>query len=235
MLLALQLNNLLEDTVPPVFAGTIPDIEWNQNTGAHLYDLGGYFTGATSFSIAPAVETGWAFDTGNGELVIDTDAAGVFGPYVITGTNLAGTDDSNGFSVTVNEVVAQQSPSGGWLTFINTYEQQAERRRREARKRKELEEETEQIQDATDRQIAQLLREQEAKDAKRADLERLAALAKANADIESARRYSERVARAYEAALKSESIKALDRLDKELRKAREEEEALLLSLLFLDE
>lgn len=127
-----------------------------------------------------------------------------------------------------------EPPSGGWL-FLNTYGAELQRRRALERRRKELEEETEKIPDDLDRSIAQLLREQEAKDEKRYQLKRLGRLAKANADIEAVRKYSERVAKAYEAALKTESLKALDRLDKELRRAHEEEEALLMSLfMFLD-
>lgn len=85
----------------PVFSGVIPNISETQNTGTHSYALGAYFSGATSYSIAPAVETGWTFDTVTGGLEIDTDATGVFGPYVVTGSNAAGDDDSNGFTVTV--------------------------------------------------------------------------------------------------------------------------------------
>lgn len=224
-----------EATSPPEFSGTISDISRNQNTGTHTYQLGSYFSGASSFSIAPAVEAGWSFNTSNGELIIDTDAVGVFGTYVVTATNAFGTDDSNAFSVTVVAVTATSRPVGGWLTFLNTYEQQSARRREEARKRRELEEETEQIEDSTDREIAQLLRVQEAKDAKRANLARLTELARQNADLEAARQYSERVAKAYQAVLEKGSIAAAERLEKELRKAREEEDFLLLAIMLLIE
>jgi hypothetical protein len=222
-----------EASSPPVFSGTIPNISRNQSTGTHTYQLGGYFSGATSFSIAPAVESGWTFNTSNGELVIDTDAVGVFGTYVVTGTNSEGTADSNAFSVTVVAVTTTSQPSGGWLTFLNTYEQQRSRRKKEEQERRALEEETEQIQDTTDREIAQLLRVQEAKDAKRAELERLTELARANQDLEAARRYSERVAKAYQAVLEKGSRSAAERLEKELRRAAEEEEFMLLAIMLL--
>lgn len=216
----------------PVFAGSIPNISVTENTGTHSYDLSTYFSGATSYSITPAVETGWTFDTGTAELIIDTDDVSVFGPYIVTGTNLAGSADSNGFSVTVAAAAVQQDVSGGWK-FLYPYESHLRKRREDERKRQEIEDETEQIPDELDRSIAQLLREQEAIDAKRADLKRLADLAKQNADLEAARRYSEKVAKALEVALNTESTKALSRLDKELRKAREEEEALIMSMMML--
>lgn len=130
-----------------------------------------------------------------------------------------------------SDVVATEQPSGGWLHFLNTYEQQLQRRRKRHEQRKELEEETEQIQDATDKEIAQLLRRQEAKDDKREDLARLASIAKANADLESARRYSASVASALEKALANESRRALIALDNELKKAKQEEEFLALAML----
>lgn len=233
MLLALQLNNLLEDAaeIPPVFSGPIPDISRTQDTGTHQYDLSAYFTGADTYAIDPAVETGWSFDTNTGVLEIDTDALGSFGPFTVTATNANGDTPSNAFSVAVVAAQVESDVSGGWATFLNTYERQIQRRREEARKRQELEEETERIPDPVDRSIAQLLREQEALDAKRADLRSTLDLARANADIEAARRYSDRVAAALEAALKTETAKALARLEKELRKASEEEEALLLAVM----
>ncbi len=67
-------------------------------------DLSGYFTGATSYSIAPLVEAGWNFDTGTGILTVDTDVASSFGPYVVTGTNIDGSDDSNGGLATFRNI-----------------------------------------------------------------------------------------------------------------------------------
>lgn len=233
MLLPLQLNNLLEGAGPPLFSGTIPDISETENTGTHSYDLSSYFTGADSYSIAPAVEAGWSFDTGTAELVIDTDALGTFGPFTATATNAQGTADSNAFSVSVVVApVADESATGGWL-FLNYYEAELQRRKARERRRKELEEETERIEDDLDRNIAQLLREQEAKDEKRKDLERLAIIAKQNADLEAARQYSERVAKAYERALVQGNFSALEALDRELKRAAEEEEFLMMALMLL--
>lgn len=110
MLLVLQQNNLLEDAdSPPVFQGTIPDIFERKDTGSHQYDLSPYFIGADTYAIAPAVETGWSFDTNTGVLTIDTDALGLFGPYTVTASNAFGDTPSNAFDV---EVAKKDSGAG---------------------------------------------------------------------------------------------------------------------------
>jgi len=93
-----------EGEAAPVFSGTIADISVTFDTDTHDYDISAYFTGATSYSIAPAVEAGWTFNTSTGLLTIDTDDAQAFGDYVVTGTNTGGDTDSNAFSVTVAEL-----------------------------------------------------------------------------------------------------------------------------------
>lgn len=103
---------------PPVFSGTIPDISVTANTGTYNYDLSTYFAGATSYSISPAVEAGWTFNTSTAELIIDTDDTDSFGPYTITGTNSGGSDSSNAFGVEVTVVTitpneAQREPVSG--------------------------------------------------------------------------------------------------------------------------
>ena len=90
----------------PIFTGAIPDVTGNEGDPNITTDLSGYFTGATSYSISPAVEAGWNFDTVTGILTVDTDEANTFGPYVVTGTNLSGSDDSNAFSVVISTLSA---------------------------------------------------------------------------------------------------------------------------------
>lgn len=113
-----NLNTILARWIPPYFpppkltitpsvAGSpiqlnaIPSTADLFNTGTHAYDLSLYFSGATSYSISPAVEPGWTFVTGTGVLTIDTDANGIFGPYTVTATNPVGSKASNIFTVTV--------------------------------------------------------------------------------------------------------------------------------------
>lgn len=98
------LSSVLAPQIPPVFSGNIPNISQNQNTGQYNYNLATYFSGATSYSIAPALEPGWSFDVGTAILSIDTDAVGVFGTFTVTATNANGSTPSNAFSVEVDAV-----------------------------------------------------------------------------------------------------------------------------------
>lgn len=106
MLLALQLNNLLESgggASAPTLLDQIPNLSAAFDSGTHQYDLSDYFANADTYAIDPAVETGWSFDTGTGILEIDTDVEDTFGPYVVTATNAQGDTDSNGFTVSVSQ------------------------------------------------------------------------------------------------------------------------------------
>lgn len=110
--------------VPPVLVGQVPDITAGFNTGTHQYDLSVYFSGATSYSIVPAVETGWSFNTGTALLEIDTDAAGAFGPYIVTATNADGDTPSNAFDVFVvkgggSGAATFLAYSWPWKTWLN--------------------------------------------------------------------------------------------------------------------
>lgn len=128
--------------------------------------------------------------------------------------------------------ITDQGASGGWL-FHNAYEAELQRRRARERKRREVEEETEQIADSVDRNIAQLMREQEAIDDRHEELSRLDSIAQQNADIEAAKRYSERVARALERAIAQGNYSALAALDRELKRARDEEDVFMTALMML--
>src|SRR5690606_28748654 len=129
--------------------------------------------------------------------------------------------------------VEDEQPTGGWL-FLNSFEAELQRRRREEEERRALEEAADEIQNELDRSIAQLLREQEAIDARKAELDRLAALVRAQSDLEAARAYSERVARAFERAAEKGTFSALEALDRELKRAREEEDFLVMALMLLE-
>jgi hypothetical protein len=94
-------RGFFDSAVVPVLVESVPNFSARFGSGAHVFPLEDYFAGETSFAISPAVETGWSFDTG--DLTIDTDAAGTFGPYTVTATNTAGNTDSNPFTVKVSE------------------------------------------------------------------------------------------------------------------------------------
>lgn len=155
--------------------------------------------------------------------------------HVISQSPVGGSFELPGSTVTITvslgdaPVVVDSQATGGWL-FLNTYESELQRRKALAQRRKELEEETEQIEDALDRNIAQLLREQEEIDEKKANLERLGRLAKIDADLEAAKRYSERVGTAYARAIAKGTFSALEALDRELQRAKQEDEFLLEAL-----
>jgi hypothetical protein len=85
----------------PILLDQIPNLSAGFDTGTHQFDLSDYFSGATSYAIDPAVETGWTFNTSTGALEIDTDDEGTFGPYTITATNDEGNTDGNAFTVKV--------------------------------------------------------------------------------------------------------------------------------------
>jgi hypothetical protein len=78
------------------------------------------------------------------------------------------------YAPTVINSTPNEQSTGGWWPDYEQIRRQRERRRREI---EEAEAETQRLQDETDREIARLLREQEARDAERADLERLQRLA----------------------------------------------------------
>lgn len=183
---------------------------------------------------------------GIGDLLAANSGA-IFGTGVITMVGvgeLLGVLPLSGVSVSTTYVVGQlvdasapvitDQPSGGWPIFATLYEAEVHRRKLRAKQRKEDEEESESIPDKLDRSIALLLREQEAKDERRQDLERLATLAKQHTDLEAVREYSSRVATAYERAVKQGNFSALAALDRELQRATEEEELLLLAILMID-
>ncbi len=94
-------RGFFDSAIVPVLVDAIRNIAAPLNSGTHVYSLESHFTGETSFAISPAIEAGWTFDTGTGELTIDTDAAALFGPYTVTATNNAGSVDSNAFTVNV--------------------------------------------------------------------------------------------------------------------------------------
>ncbi len=96
------LAGFFDSAVAPVLVEQVPNFSAGFNSGTHMFTLEEHFAGETSFAISPAVEAGWTFDTGTGELTIDTDAAGTFGPYTVTATNTAGSTDSNPFTVKVS-------------------------------------------------------------------------------------------------------------------------------------
>lgn len=125
------------------------------------------------------------------------------------------------------------SPSGGWeprYGFLYEYEREMARRSRARKKRKDDEEEALKVEDQISREIAQLLHEQERKDAERADLQRLKNLVTQYRQIAQAQ-VSPRVAEAMARAIAQENFSALQALDRELERMFDEEAMAVLMIL----
>ena len=215
-----NLGNAGGQATAPVFTGTIPDISVAENTGTHDYDYSTYFTGATSYSISPAVETGWTFNTSTAELQIDTDEVNTFGPYTITGTNLSGSDSSNAFDIVVTEeAVSEETYSGGWW---DAYDYEYQRRKRKQEELEALEAKAEQIQDKLDRELAEELRKQDREAERIAELKRLTKLAeKHQRELENV--IPPKVLKSAESAIIEGTYSKMERFERELKRAREEE------------
>lgn len=214
----------------PGFSGPIPDIFQRKDTGTYTYDLSVYFVGALTYAISPAVETGWTFDVNTAVLVIDTDELGVFGPFTVTATNLVGDTPSNAFSV---EVAVPPPAVGTQLTggFFALFERQHAHRRKRLLELEEAEEAARQLKDSVDREIAQLLQEQERKAEFDANIVRLKRLVGEFADKEAEAAMSERVRTALARAQAQESVSAYLSLQRELERFLEDEEFAILMML----
>jgi hypothetical protein len=123
--------------------------------------------------------------------------------------------------------VAEDRPAGG---LVYHYEREMARRRRERKRRAEREEESERIADETTREIARILREQEAKDARRAELQRLSQLVDAYAAGDAEAALNERVQKAIAKAAAKHTTWALFALERELQRAIDEEDFMLQAL-----
>ena len=122
-------------------------------------------------------------------------------------------------------VVVAESNAGGWEFFFR-YEQERDRRRKKRLEQLEAEEATQEL-PPVDREIAQFLHKQERQDERRAEIERLKALVLEHTPKD----LPPRVASAFERAAARQTISSLLNLERELRKAMEDEEHLVLMLL----
>lgn len=128
-------------------------------------------------------------------------------------------------------VVADTTVTGGG--FFIEYELYSLRKRKRRRDEERAQAEADQIQLELDREIAKLLREQEAKDAERDDLARIQSLADQYAGTRQpvTRRVSTALLKAYE----ERSRNALEQLEREIFRMQEEEEMAVLQILLNDD
>ena len=155
---------------------------------------------------------------------------------IISQDPAAGSTPGTGATVTITVSLGEapqppasvESNSGGWAFFLR-YERERDERRRRRREQEEREEEIQRIEDETTRQIAELLRAQEARDAERAELERLQALADrfAGEPLGLPARTRAALLRASE----RRTLNALQQMQRELDRMFEEEEAIGLLMI----
>lgn len=133
------------------------------------------------------------------------------------------------------EVVDDEIFSGGW-GFLNSYDSYRQKKERDKRRLKRLLEEIKALESPIDREIAEILHKDTTEDTRLeqlAELERMVASSFRNSELEKARTYSERVAKAYVRANVQGNFSALEALEREIERAREEEEFLLIAIAAL--
>ena len=222
---------------PPVFSGTISDITGTEGDADIVTDLSTYFSGATSYSILPAVEAGWTFDTGTGILTVDTDVAATFGTYVVTGTNAAGSDDSNAFNVVISaSAAAEESPTGGfWVAYEQEQYRREEERKARQRLAKKAKKKAKKIKDKITQALALAEREIEAKEyeeaSRKAELVRLTKVAQRYQGEISA--ISDRIDLVSTEAVEKLTFSMMERFEREISEIHDEEQFLLLATQML--
>jgi len=216
---------VFQGVTAPVFAGTIPDLEYDKDTGTHVTDTSTYFTGATSYSISPAVEAGWSFNTSTGVLTVDTDAVDAFGPYTVTGTNSGGSDSSNAFNVTVS--LAADFTGGFWFD----YDREIKRKHDKRKELQELEAKAEQIQNDLDKKLALEIQQDQQDKARLKELNRLVELAETHE--KAVTQLGEKVTTAYKRAIIKHTYSSMEALERTIRQAREEEDFLIRATMEL--
>lgn len=130
-------------------------------------------------------------------------------------------------------VAAQQETaySGGWTEFSLGYDRELHRRRQLQQELAERSAQTQQITDPVSKEIGEFLRKQEAEDERRQELERLKVLASRFKAQQAKDAYGQRVAKALERAVEKQTFSALEALDRELQRAQEEEEFLIIAAI----
>jgi hypothetical protein len=137
-------------------------------------------------------------------------------------TNTSNVLSSSSFT-TDAEAVTEEQPTGGWWY---TYDHELALRKRKKKEIQEREAKAEQIQDDIDRELAKELRKQEREQERIAELRRLAKLAQEHKE-ELQQSVSQKAIFAAEQAMIKGTYSALERLERELAKSKEEEEFLI--------
>jgi hypothetical protein len=189
-------------------------------------------TGALAGTVALAVGVSGTLVNGasgdmTGSVPMTLDVIGALtGNGALTGT-VSLTLDVSGIPNGI--VTITESFSGG---FFVDFERHMRRRDDGRRKREEDEEQAQAIADTTAREIAAFLHAQEARDAERAEIERLRSLVRQYADLQAQEAFTERVWQAFSRAVSQENASALLAFEREMTRMLEEEELLLFALAY---
>jgi len=125
--------------------------------------------------------------------------------------------------------VSDEQPTGGWWF---SYEKEIERQRENRRKRNELEDKAKEIQEEIDRELVKELQAKEIERERIEDLTRLKNLAKQHRqELRSV--LSDRVLKAAESAIMVGNYSSMERFERELSRAREEEMFLLQATIII--
>ena len=170
-----------------------------------------------------AVATAYSSSVAAG-LIISQDPVG--GTFAYAGSTVT-------ITVSLGAEPQSEDAAGGWEFWAAAERHRRERERRRKRLQ-EIEAETQDIQDALDREIAQRLKEGEEADERRKELERLEALVTKYAkDASLTEQLPKRVAESMRHADEKRSRDALLALQREISLMLEEEEAVAMLLLTL--
>lgn len=152
----------------------------------------------------------------------------------LTGGNAVVASPNIGVTADV-ESTEEEIRSGGY-GFLNSYDSYRQKKRRRKKRLGELLEQLKEL-DPVDREIAELIHkddEREQQEASIAELERLVAQSFSNKAIPEIKAYNERVAKAFTRAYMQGNYSAYEALEREMERAREEEDFLFLAMIALD-
>lgn len=203
--------------------------------------LYGSFAGKTPSASQISGSTGFTW-TPSGDLNATGALSGSTGFSWTPSGNLSATipiSGSTGFTWTPTgnlvdaNAVIETAPSGGFMVR-GVFDSLADRKRRKLKKLKEDIEEIEEL-PAVDREIAQLLHQDDENELIESSLKELENLVKSNitaSQIE--QEFSERVAKAFTRAAIQGNFSALEALEREMDRAREEEDFLMLAMIVVN-
>lgn len=154
---------------------------------------------------------------------------------IISQDPIAGSFPGTGATVTITVSLGEAPQLEGGGGFYFGFDRIRHEREKRKREQEELEAETQAIQDSTDREIAKLLREQEARDAERAELARLQTLADRFAGQAMKAGVSRKVSAAILKANEERTVSSLQAMQRQIEQSLEEEMISINIALLLDD